>query len=391
VYTLTQRPVSASVSLSGTLKPLKEIVVSAPFDAKIKERQFTFGQMVEQGKLLLLLDTADLEIQLRKAKSSYIKANQKYRELVEWDSGTEMTRARRSLAKAKDELGVNQRKLEEATLLFEKGIIPAQEVESAKRQMENARVDVQAAREELESVRSQASQENIALAKLELENAGVELDRLEEQMAAKEIRAPVSGVVIKPVQKDNETVSLEEGAEISSGTNLLVVGDLSGVTVESAVDEINVHKISLGQPVKATGAAFPDVMLKGRVSHISAQAATSASQRQGSTFDVRVVFPDLDAKSLDQVRVGMSADLEVLVYENNNALLAPLACVRMLRGSPTVKRLGSDGQVHEQVVETGITTLTSVEILSGIDPGETLIGWNRQRRSKDRGMKQAMP
>ncbi len=390
VYTLAQRPMSASVSLAGTLKPLEEIVVSAPFDAKIEERKFSFGQVVDKGKLLLLLDTSDLEIKLRKARSNYIKANQKFRQLLEWESGTEVTRARRSLAKSKDELEVNQRKLEEATLLFEKGIISAQEVESAKRQMENARVDVQAAREELASVRSKASQENLALAEMELENAEVELDRLERQMAGREIRAPVSGVVIQPVSRDDERVSLEKGAEITAGTNLLAVGDLSGVTVETAVDEIDVHKISLGQPVKASGAAFPDTLLEGRVSHISAQAA-SGSKGRGATFDVRVVFPDLDAQSLEQIRMGMSADLEVRVYEKQKALLAPLTCVRMVRGEPRVKLLGADGRIQERAVETGITTLSSVEILSGLEPGDKLFGWNSQGPSQARSGNRSMP
>ncbi len=371
---VTSRPLSSSVSLSGTLKPLEEIVVTAPFDARIEDKFFSFGQVVNKGDVLILLDSSDLEIKLRQARSDFIKANQRYQELIDWDSGTEMTRARRGLTRARDTVQVNQSKLEEARLLFDKGVIPAHDVESAERQLKNAREDLQNAREELESVRKKADERNIELARMELKNARVNLENLEHQLKDKEIRAPVSGVVIQPVTKDDQKVSLEKGARISAGDTLLAVGNLNGMTVSTKVDEVDVRKISKGQPVEARGDAFPDITLNGEVSHISAQAE-AGSGRQGSTFDVIVTFPEMDDESLEQIRVGMSADLEIIVYKNDNALMAPISHVRMIDGQPRVRLVKSNGEIVTREVETGITTMNAVEIKSGLEPGDKLAGW----------------
>ncbi|MFN2268664.1 MAG: efflux RND transporter periplasmic adaptor subunit [Desulfonatronovibrio sp.] len=373
-HTVSPAPLSSSVSLSGSLEPLEEIVVTAPFEAMITRRDFSFGQMVEQGDILLVLDSSDLEIKLRNARSDFIKSNQKLQDILNWDSGTEMTRARRSLSRARDTLGVNERKLEESELLFSKGIIPAQELDSAQRQKESSQEDVQSAQEELESVRKKADPENIELARMEMENARVNLANLERQMEGKNIIAPVSGVVIQPVSEEDKKLSLEKGSRINSGVSLFAVGDLSGVTVSTKVDEVDVRKLSLGQPVRARGDAFPGIILDGVISHISAQAVSS-SGGQGANFDVRVTFSEVKEKVLDLIRVGMSADLEVVVYEKDDALLIPIPLVKMVRGTSMVRLVGSDNSIIEKEVDTGITTLRSVEIVSGVNPGDRLAGW----------------
>lgn len=373
-HTVKTSSLSSSVSLSGRLEPLEEIVVTAPFDAMIIQRDFSFGQMVDQGDVLLVLDSSDLEIKLRNARSDFIKANQKLQELLDWDSGTEMTRARRSLARSRDTLSVNQRKLEESELLFERGIIPAQELESAQRQKDSAQEDVQSALEELESVRKKGDPENIELARMEMENARVNLANLEKQVEGKVITAPVSGVVIQPVSEDDKKLSLEKGSRITSGVSLMAVGDLNGVTVSTKVDEVDVRKLSLGQPVRARGDAFPGVTLDGVVSHISAQAVSS-SGGQGATFDVRVTFSEVEEKVLDLIRVGMSADLEVVVYEKDDAIMVPISLVRMVRETPMIRLVESDNSIIEKEVETGMTNVRSVEIVSGVNPGDRLAGW----------------
>ncbi len=370
-FIVEERPLSSSVSLSGRLEPLEEIVVTAPFDAMIEKRDFSFGQMVDKGDLLILLDSTDLEIKIRNARSDYIKASQRYRELLNWDSGTEMTRARRSLARAKDTLEMNERELEESELLYSKGIVPANEVVGKKRTYENTLADVQAAREELESVREKGSRENIELVMMELENLRVNLENLENQLAGKEVRAPVSGVVIKPVSEDDKKISLERGSKVSAGTSLFAVGDLSGVNVGTKVDEVDVRNITPGQPVSARGDAFPDIFLEGRVAHVSAQAITAGGQ-QAATFDVLVTFPELDQASLDVIRVGMSADLEVMVYEKKDALMVPISFVKLINGRPMIRLVENEGRVIEKEVSTGLTTLGSVEIRSGVQAGDRL-------------------
>lgn len=374
VYIATAQPVSSSISLSGRLQPIEEIMISAPFDARILERHFVFGQVVREGDLLLLLDTAEMEMKLREARSSHIKALQSYEALSTWSESTEMARARRSLQRAEGNLDTHIRQLQEAELLFEKGIIPAQELDRARQQVETSRMDLTSSREEMASTLKKASPENLSIAKMELDNAETRLQEVERLIQKAEVRAPVSGVVIQPVGEDSKKVSLDQGARVQAGIALLALGNLEGLRVLSRVDEVDIGRLRIRQKVRAKGDAFPGILLEGILDHISAQA-TTGSGRDAPGFDVQVKIPELSEEAIRSIRVGMSADLEILVYDNPEALLVPLHLVRPVGSHSLVRVLNSSGQPEERKVTTGITTLGSVEILSGLTAGERLLEW----------------
>lgn len=373
-HTVSTSPVSSSISLSGRLQPIEEIMLTAPFDARILERRFSFGQVVEKGDLLLRLDTSETKIKLREAKSSYIKTLQNYEELISWEKSTEMARARRSLQRAESTLENNIRQLDESVLLFEKGIIPAQELNSAKQQVETSRMDLISSKEEMASTSKKASPENISIAKMELDNARIRLNELKSLISQAEVRAPVSGVVIQPVTEENKKQSLDQGARVQAGSALLALGDLSGLKVFSRVDEVEIGRLSLNQKVRANGDAFPGIMLDGYLSHISAQA-TSGNGMEAPGFEVQVTLPELSKDASSAIRVGMSADLEILVYNNPKALMVPLSLVRPMGDHAMVRIIKNDGSMEEKKVTTGITTLGFVEILSGLEPGDKLGEW----------------
>ena len=119
-----------------------------------------------------------------------------------------------------------------------------------------------------------------------------------------------------------------------------------------------------------TGDAFPNVSLEGNTRDI-------ASQGRGNkvpTFDVTVAVNTVSAEQKQKVRLGMTATLEVKVYENPSAVLVPLTAVRLSANKSFVKiRDQVSGQVKAVQVETGMTTLNSVEIIKGLKAGDTVI------------------
>lgn len=373
-HTVRTQPLTASISLSGRLQPVEEIVVSAPFDARILENHFIFGQRVREGDLLLTLDDSELRVKLREARGARIKAAQRYAELRDWDSGQEMARARRSVERAENKLETDRRKLEESELLFSRGLIPANELDTAKQQLQSSNTDLISSREDLASTRNKANQDNVMIARMELDNAEMRLAELENQLAQARVLAPASGVVVRPTVEEDKKLSLDRGARVTDGAALLALGDLSGLRVLTKVDEVDIGKLVPGQKVTARGDAFPGLTLSGLVAHISAQA-TGGSGHQAPTFDVQITIPELTPEAEEMVRVGMSADLEVLVHDNPAALLLPLHLVRPQHGRSLVRVLLDNDQVEEREVQTGMTTLNAVEILSGLQAGDQLVEW----------------
>lgn len=373
-YRVSPQPISASISLSGKVEPLKEVSVISPFTGKVKEKRFEYGQEVAKGDLLISMDTRELEVQIREAKAGFIKSQQEFGEVNAWETSPEVSRAKRAMTKARRSLESGKRKLKETLGLFEKGIIPRSEYESAQVELVNLEHGLQSAEEELASILEKGSRENVNMARLRLENARIKLKELEEKQSAANVYAPVSGIVILPVASGlDKPKIIQEGVETTQGEILMSVGNLEGFSVKAKVDEVDIFKIKVGQEVKVSGDAFPDLSLKGKVTHISSQAG-KGDYADVPMFDVIVTIESLNPEQKGRLRLGMTCSLEVMVYENPGALLIPLPFVHTDGRDRWVfvKDMGT-GEPRKVPVKTGMTTIDSVEILKGLKEGDEVM------------------
>ena len=80
-------------------------------------------------------------------------------------------------------------------------------------------------------------------------------------------------------------------------------------------------------------------------------------------------------KERKKLLVGMSATLEIIIYQNNDALLLPVEAVQIIGNDRAIVRMKKEGQLNSEEVEikVGRTTFDSVEILQGLSEGETVI------------------
>lgn len=372
-FSVEPTSVSSTISLPGILEPLKVVNVVSPLAGKVKERLFNYGDKVKKGQVLLKMDTSEVEVRYREAKAAYMKSLQQLRELEDWKNGSDVRRSRRSLTMSQRTLESQQRTLQDTERLFQKGIIPASEYESAKEQLHNLMLDLKAAQEELKSVLERGSAENVEIARLETENARIKFRELKEQMKGATILAPVSGIVILPdvskESKDSKTV--EKGMSFEQGQAMVLIGDLSGLSVKTKVDEVEISKIKKGQKVMVSGDAFSGISLDGEIAHISSQAVKKGSI---PSFDITINVNSLTPEQRKQARLGMSANLEVVIYSKSDALMVPIDCVRSSEAGRVVRiRDRGTMKIREVPVETGITTLDSVEILEGLKPGDEVV------------------
>jgi PAS domain S-box-containing protein len=370
--TVTKQPLTAAISLSGSVAPLEEINVVAPFEGKIKGKYFIYDQKVEKGAPLVLMDTTRLEVELRQAKSSYIKAEQSFKQVLDWEKSVEVSNAKRNFTKTRISLDASRRKLEESRLLFEKGIIAGSELKSAESDFTNQQMDLKASEESLASVLDKGSKENVDIARMELANARVNLEEIQEKLSRSRVDAPVSGIILKPARQNSGKGSggsktLEPGLSVSQGEVLLTVGNLDGLSVKSKVDEIDIGKIQFGQKVRVAGDAFAGIPLTGRVRHISSNAVSTGNE--GPMFDVDVAIENLTSAHREKIRLGMSTNLEIMVYDNPEALVLPLAAVEV-RGTRKFVKILEAGDLLEREIVTGLTTLDAVEVVQGLVQGD---------------------
>lgn len=371
--TITPQPVSASIAFTGKLLPLQMVNLASPISGKVERIQVRYGDVVTAGQPLLTMDSSEARIKYREAQAAYIKAHNNFRQMESWDTGSEMARAHRSLAKAKLALENQKKTLDETERLYKKGIIPATEYESAKTQYSNQQMDYQGALEELKAAQEKGNSESRKVARFELDNAEARMKQLERDLAAATVIAPVAGIVMKPpaTGQSKDVKLVERGAQFQQNDILLAIGDLSGFSVNCKVDEVDVTKVQLGQKVRVTGDAFPGEQLTGSIQSISPHAEEGEAGRGASSFGIRVVIDTVSPTVRKKIMVGMTANLEVIIHEKQDALMVPLSAVKEENGKRFLIR--KNGTAREKVeVSTGYTTQDMVEITKGLKPGEMI-------------------
>ena len=90
-------PLVHQIGLVGKIEPDTTLTLTAPFDGNVEANLVEQGQRVEAGQVLLRMDPATLEVQLRDALSAQLKARRTVQEMQDWDSSPTVSRARRSL------------------------------------------------------------------------------------------------------------------------------------------------------------------------------------------------------------------------------------------------------------------------------------------------------
>ena len=359
----------------GRLAPRREVLVTSPAAGKVAEARFQYGERVAVGQHLLKLDTTEIEREHREALAAHINAAKNLAELEDWANNPEMARVRRDLSKARLALDNQKNTLEQTALLLEQGIVSAAEHDAARRQYESQRLDYELLERDRQTVLAKGDADAQEVARLELENARIRVRRLEETLANASIAAPIAGVLLQPAQTSfgQEERLLVRGQVVAQGEPLFTIGDVEGLSVRGWVDEVDVDKIRLAQAVVVRGDAFPDLELRGAVSHVSRQARQGAP-REAPTFEFVATVDGLKAAARGSLRLGMSAKVEIVVADKPDALLVPISAVQ-IQGDETWLRIHDPrgGGIERRRVQTGTTTLTKVEIVSGLRAGEAVL------------------
>lgn len=373
-YTVHPQPLSVSLSLTGRLSPLQTVNVPSPLSGRIAQVMVQQGDTVQAGQALVRLDTSEVEVKLREARTAVIKAEETLNQFENWDHSPDVTRARRMLTKSRMALDAQKKALDEAERLFGKGIIAANEVESVRQQHASQLLDHQSVEEELAAILARGASTQRQIARLELDTQRQRLRQHEAELAQAVVRSPVAGIVMRPAvsgsNKPNKQVSA--GETFGQGELLLAVGDLKGLTVAARVGEVEVTQLKPGQAVTVSGDAFPGVQLHGTLRSVAPQADDTET-RGLPVFQIQVSVDELTAAQRQQVWVGMSASLSVQVLKREAALMVPLSAVQQDPSGAWVwvQPTGEVG-ARKQSVQTGHTTPDSVEITSGLQAGNVV-------------------
>lgn len=140
------------IGLVGKIEPLETVIVSAPFEGVVSANDLSPGMPVEKGQALLALDTALLEIKVRDALASKLKAQQVVETYRTWATGQEAMQARQMLRLAELSMQTLDLELSQVEALYQKGIVARNELDALKQQRQLQSLELASTRAQLKYV-----------------------------------------------------------------------------------------------------------------------------------------------------------------------------------------------------------------------------------------------
>lgn len=352
----TQQATSATivqiVTASGKIKPSTEVKIAPEVSGEITQLTVKEGDEVKKGQLL---------VQIK--QDIYISAVNRAQAAVQQS----IAALEQSAARLKE----SESEYKRSKLLFESGTIARADWEATEANYKVARLTYDASKSSLESARAT-------------------LKEAEDNLMRTQIFAPIDGTISQLNVEAGERVV---GTAQMAGTEVLRVANLDSMEVEVTVGENDIVKLAVGNPVDIEVDAYWGKRFKGRVTEIASSAANvteTSSADQVTNFNVKIIILDESYRDLVEeknllhtpFKPGMTASVEIESDRKDSILVAPIRAVstRQVKdstdGSTRTREVVfvlQDGKALQKEVETGIQDDENIEILHGIEPGETLI------------------
>jgi len=179
------------------------------------------------------------------------------------------------------------------------------------------------------------------------------------------IRAPVAGNVIELRGEPGEPVV--PSSNFGSGTELLILADLTHPVFRGTIDEIDVGRLRTGMQVALEVGALPGVEVQGELTEI---ALRSQVVNNATVFGVKIaVTPPAGAV----LRSGYSAVARIEIERAADVLVLPERVVDYRAGRAFVLVPGPDDEPVEREIECGVSDSLTVEITGGLDEGDLVL------------------
>jgi HlyD family secretion protein len=339
-------PIADVVSDQGTARVRQAFIVSAPVGGRLERVPVEVGDRVIADRTIVA--------RIRPAAPEFLDP----RTRVQAETAVQAARAALESATAqRDRLAADAVRtgdqLRRVSDLAKQGVLPPQELETAKAAADQSADAVRAAEADIRTRRA-----NLVSAQTALTNPAAAAAQVVT------VTSPASGVVTRLVQQSERTVAM--------GTPLVEIGDTAGL--EAAIEFLSQDavKVRAGQRAEIYNWGGP-ADIPAEVRRVEPQGFTKVSalgvEEQRTLVILQFTAPPTAWAGLAP---GYRVWGRVYLRQVESAILAPLGALIRDRGAWAVYRI-EQGRARLRAIQTGTLTDRDAEILSGVNPGDPLI------------------
>ena len=374
--------VERTVESSGTVAANLEVEIKCRASGEVVKLPYDISDRVKQGDLLCQLDPADQELAVKSTQASVAQSEARVAqakaalEEAQLAVVTSRDRADAGLTSATVREEAARSKAGRQKQLVASNLGSAEEFETAQADAATAAADLTTARVAVEEIKQQqvaleSRRQDVKLAEAELQSGTIALDTAKRNLGYTTVTAPTDGVVA--------SLSVQKGAivasginNVSGGTTIMTLLDLSRVFVLATVDESDIGGVKVGQPARVTVDSYPGRTFEGKVVRVAVQGVNASNI---VTFEVKVEVLD---KSKDLLKPQMTGNVTIVEASRPDALTVPVAAVSR-RGEKAFVTL-ADGSRRE--VTLGLQGVERTEITTGLTAGEKLLVKEEEPQSR---------
>ncbi|MBT4552687.1 PAS domain-containing protein [bacterium] len=370
MISLKKQHIIDDLRIVGSLAPKNVTRVLSPMDSQIMALYFTYGKTVKKGEPLILFDLNTLTYKLGTLEKAYYTAKENLASLQDWENSPEVKKARYALEKKGQAVELAHKKEEENKLLLAHGAIAESEFIKSQQEYKDLLVDYNFAKTDFDLLLMKGNEEQIRIAAYEFKKAEDEMKETRKLLESDVLVSPVSGIVIQPIEY-NKRVRVRQ--YVNKEEVLLEIGDTHKFNIICKVDELDVTKLYLNQEVKVTSPALPNMLFPGYIAKISTQAQIDNRNSQ-PYYEIIVNFKNLSEQAKEKFKLGMSMDMDIVVYDKEDGMMVPLQAVILEKSKKWVLvKKAKTGRLVKKEIRTGVVTKDGVEVIKGLSLGDRII------------------
>ena len=389
-------PIRLVVASTGRVVANLDIQIKCKASGQVITLPYDVSDKVKKGDILLELDPVDEERRLKQAQISLSSSEarliqaKKDLSIAEENLAIENRRAGVALKDANVKAQDARAKAERVKELFGKSLASQERFDTAETTAVSAATDLENAHIRIAELKNEEQALELKRQDLTLARAQVESDRITLSLARQSLKdtqvlAPIDGVVTTRDVQIGQIIS-SGISNVGGGTTVLTVSDLSRVFVLASVDESDIGKVKVGQATMITVDAFSDKKFNGKVVRIATRGVNISNV---VTFEVKI---EVLGEEKYLLKPEMTANVEIIAEEKDDVLLVSSLSIYRKKGQRFVWVLKGEQSHEERPVETGINDGVMVEVVNGLNEGETIIiregeaesRWRSSQSLKDR-------
>ena len=343
--------IESTVSTNGKVEPAEWAAARAETSGVVRLIPVQRGQAVRAGQTLITLDTTAAQSDLAGALAKQQEAQAENATVGQGGKAATIASLNDSIKSAQAAVEIASRNYESLQKLLTEQAATKLQVQDAKDALDRAKLQLAAFQNQRRSLVT-SSDRSVAQARLHDAQAAVAL--AQHKVALGEVRAPMAGTVYQ--------FDLKIGAYLQPGDLVALIGNLDQVKVIVYVDEPDLGRVEEDMPVRITWDAHPGQEWWGRVDKLPTQIIALQTRTVGEVSTI-VNNPNHD------LLPGVTVNATIVSKVVKDALSIPKAALRTLRGKNGVYKLEGNS-ITWTPVKTGISDVNSVQILSGLQPGD---------------------